>query len=115
EEQFALAGPAGAAAAVLAPAGGAAVAQGTEPAAQGFIGQEDAVPLVEDVGQVAEVEPRVGRGGEIDDLVLQPVGHLVGGGAGGVAVDEALRAVGLETAFEALDLAGRQAEGGSGL
>src|SRR5205085_2142707 len=95
--------------------GGAAAAQGSQPAPQGLIGQQDVMFLVEDVREVAEVELRVGGGGEVEDLLLPLVGRFVGGAARRVAVDETLRAVGLEAAFEALDLARREAEGLGGL
>src|SRR6185295_2861881 len=74
-----------------------------------------AMPLVEDVGQVAEVELRVGRGSKVEDLLLASVGRLGGGAACGIAVDEALGAVGLKARFEASGLAWRQAAGHRGL
>ena len=95
----------GAAAAVLAAAWGPAMAPGAEPAAQRLVGQEPAMLLGEDVGQVAEVERSVGGGGQVEARLLACLGGLVGRGACGVAVDEALGAVGLAAAFEALDRA----------
>src|SRR5208282_5322552 len=87
EEQFAFALAACASAAVLAAAAGRpAVALGSEPAAQGFIGEDEVVLVGEDVGEVAEVELGVGGGGEVDDPLLQLGGCAVGGGACGVAV-----------------------------
>src|SRR5262249_61926236 len=115
EEQLALAGAAGAPAAVLAAAEGPAVAQRRQPAAQGLIAEEDVVLLGEDVGEVGEVEVGIGRGGEVEDLLPQRVGGLVGRGACGVAVADGLGAVSPEAALEALDLAPGEAQGEGGI
>jgi hypothetical protein len=80
------------------------VTQRPQPAAQGFIGQEDVVLLDQDVGEVREVEVGVGGGREVEDSLSDVLGGLVGGRVCGVAVAEGLGALGLEAAFEALDL-----------
>jgi hypothetical protein len=85
-----------------------------EPAAEGLVGEDDVVVLGEDVGEVAEIELGVG-GGQVDDLLLQLGERAVSEGPCGVAVDEALGAKGEETAFEAQDLSGGQAQGQGGL
>jgi hypothetical protein len=73
------------------------------------------VPLGVDVGEVAEVKVGVGGGGEVDDLLPERLGGLVGRGACGVAVAEDLGAAGLDAALEALDLSPGEAQGASDL
>jgi hypothetical protein len=81
EEQLSGARAAGAAAAVLAAAAWRpAVALGSQPAAERFIGEEDVVLLGEDVGEEAEVEVGVGGGGQVEDLLLQLGGVRLAGG-----------------------------------
>jgi hypothetical protein len=81
------------------------VAERPQPAAQGLVKEEDMVLLSEDVGEVAEAEVGLAGGGQVEDLLPQRVGGLVGRGACGIALAEGLGAVGLEAGLEALDLA----------
>ena len=115
EEQFAFTGTACAAATMLAAAQGPTVAQWSQPATQRLVGKEDVVLLSEDVGEVGEVEVRVGGGGQVEDLLSDGVGGLVGRRPCRVAVAEGLRAFSLEAVFEALDLSSREAQGAGGL
>lgn len=76
-----------------------------QQAAERLVGDDDAVILGQDVGQVGEVVIAVDGGCQVEDLLPQGQGELVVGRAGGVAMTDAGGTARSDLGLEALDLA----------
>ena len=88
-----------------------AVAPRTQPTAEGLIGDDDSVVVVEGIGQVGEVVIAVDVGGCLKDPILQDGAGLVVGRSPRVAVADAGRAFASDLGLEALDLPKGHAQG----
>ena len=101
-------------------AGRAVVARGRqtgvrEQAAQGALGQHDALALRQQFGEVGAVDPRIARRRQAEDALSQPLAGAVRGRPSGIAVAQSVGSPGPIRREEAPHLALRQVQDGGRL